>query len=706
MKGIFHWMALALSAIVLLTVAAPTANAYVVLFDQYGNYRSWKKATVQWAVAANGSKDLTMDEIKSALGAAFNAWQEVSCSGIKFTFGGIVSANPNKDIFIRWWENSWFPEAADAAGLTTNWNVSPSSGPKKVEIFFNGLDFSWATSGTDDPFSNANDVQAVATHEIGHAIGLSHPRHRFASMFFSGFPGQSEEKRTLEDDDKRGACFLYGTVQFTQGQPCDACWQNSQCQNGVCLDYGGTEGAYCTEECSANKPCPQGFSCYNISGVSTPQCVAENEHCAPIGGNIKTGEFCYGPATCKSGLCLVLPESAVCSMDCNPNAPGNGGCPGDMVCLSGKSETGICFPKGDGKLGDDCLSPADCASFDCVGIGSGKGVCTSSCVTDGQCPGGYKCVIDFCLKKGSKGFGDSCETMTACQSAFCAPIYKYCTDQCESNAECPSGSKCLGLGFCDAGATGEVDEVCGKGEGAKDCKGEFFCFYQEAGVETGTCKEGCDARFDSGCSGGTFCQWFYQDWAKKVVGVCVPDNGGADQGATCGGSLICKPHLVCANTDGLGPKCRQDCNAKNFLGCKGGATCIPLNLSDNPKLGACHPKDEAPAVENPRVVETMVADDPDPELGGGSDGEVPTTTGGDGTGTDGGGSGPGTGGSDGVASTDGIGGNGGGGGDRTSGGCQTATHKETQSGGATLLFFLALLSIQGLRRRHLHIDLH
>ncbi len=486
------------------------------------------------------------------------------------------------------------------------------------------------------------------------------------------------------------ACFLYPSVPFTSGGLCDACFQHSNCESGSCIDYGA-EGPHCGQSCNGGNDCPEDYDCYELQGGGTPQCVPFNQHCKNVGGNIPVGTFCFDHSTCASGYCLVLPESAVCTQQCN--AVAGTGCPQGMGCV-GNDQQGICYPKGDVPIGGDCESPSDCQTILCIGIGQGKGVCTQKCTSDAQCPGSLSCAGGFCVEAGNKAFGEDCDTSLDCASFYCPQFLGYCSDQCESNADCPPGIQCeLGfagsVGYCDAGATGEVGDTCGPG--AKECVQGLFCFYLTAEATLGKCEEKCDARYDN-CSGGKFCEWVYQDWSQKVVGVCRNDNGGGGPGAACGGSSLCRPDLVCADTDGLGPACRHDCNAVNTLGCPSGHTCVALNLPDDPKLGACHPKDGAPPVEEPTVVETGRVAEPPPveeDLGGTVGTE---TTGGDtgpgisldGTGADGGDTG---------------GGGDSGGGSRASGGCGAAAGVPGGPALPLLLFVLATLLVA--RRRAL-----
>ena len=88
-----------------------------------------------------------------------------------------------------WWSNG---------GNTTGFDVS----------FFDKdgtYDFIWATS----PAWNQFDIQSVATHELGHALGLAHSSVAGSTMFATATPG-SVSLRTLHVDDIAGIQALYG----------------------------------------------------------------------------------------------------------------------------------------------------------------------------------------------------------------------------------------------------------------------------------------------------------------------------------------------------------------------------------------------------------------------------------------------------------------------------------------------------------------
>jgi hypothetical protein len=79
-----------------------------------------------------------------------------------------------------------------------------------ADIAFNpSAQFSTSTP----PLSNYFDLQAVATHEFGHALGLDHSGVAHAVMFPAGDTGESQQ-RTLSTDDIIAISFLYPSSSF------------------------------------------------------------------------------------------------------------------------------------------------------------------------------------------------------------------------------------------------------------------------------------------------------------------------------------------------------------------------------------------------------------------------------------------------------------------------------------------------------------
>lgn len=68
-------------------------------------------------------------------------------------------------------------------------------------------------STSTPPLAGALDLQSVATHEFGHALGLDHSGVAHAVMFPAGDTGESQQ-RTLSSDDIIGISYLYPSSSF------------------------------------------------------------------------------------------------------------------------------------------------------------------------------------------------------------------------------------------------------------------------------------------------------------------------------------------------------------------------------------------------------------------------------------------------------------------------------------------------------------
>ena len=191
-----------LTLLVVLAGVAGQAHAYSVLKTWGGETKRWSKSTVPWTVQAKAPAGLTFAEFQGAIDDAFDAWQALSCATIGFAYSGTASYDPGNGVHVRIQTNSWDPSVGDAlayASPDTNSSGTILSSP----IVFNGVEPTWSVAASG-PFGTV-DVQAVATHEIGHAIGLDHSRHMEATMWFQG---GGVDDRTLDPDDIHGACFL------------------------------------------------------------------------------------------------------------------------------------------------------------------------------------------------------------------------------------------------------------------------------------------------------------------------------------------------------------------------------------------------------------------------------------------------------------------------------------------------------------------
>ena len=243
---------------------------------------------------------------------------------------------------------------------------------------------------------------------------------------------------------------------------CSPVCQGKQCGDDGC---GGSCGG-----CNDNELCEAGMC------VCQPLC--DTIECGVDGCGGSCGE-CADGEKCKSGLCVCQPEcgSAVCGPDGCGGACGQ--CRGNEECLDGACEPLF------GKLGDSCVSDADCESLLCL-YASGAKSCTEKCAGP-ECPAGFSCesvpvaggqALDVCLpctvdcvgkECGDDGcggicgaceldeycklgkcssidgeFGDQCFEGADCISTTCmsAPGGKICTIYCDDDEDCPQNSSC------------------------------------------------------------------------------------------------------------------------------------------------------------------------------------------------------------------------------------------------------------------------
>jgi hypothetical protein len=162
--------ALALSAVV---AAATPASAYLHLsVTAFGGVKTikWTRSPVRWFSAATSAPGVTAAQFQQAVTAAFATWEAVPSASVSFESGGITGASPSDDgdgLSVLGFEAH--PEL-DRTLAATGFTIDIiSGGIVESDVFFN-TSFEWSTSGVAGAF----DLQSVATHEIGHFIGLGH----------------------------------------------------------------------------------------------------------------------------------------------------------------------------------------------------------------------------------------------------------------------------------------------------------------------------------------------------------------------------------------------------------------------------------------------------------------------------------------------------------------------------------------------------
>lgn len=198
------------------------AYGYGFLFvpSSGGVPRRWEQAAlpdgrVPWVASSSIGGNVTGDRAPlDVLQRAFARWEDLSTSTIRFAFQGtrgardrsagdrinLVTLGPNENLGSGVLAATFL--SSDAQGTLVD-----------VDIVF-GRSVAFGTSLAGD--AGSFDLEAVATHEVGHLIGLEHSGLSRATMV--PFTDREDlHQRTPHDDDRIGASLLYPEEGFLAG---------------------------------------------------------------------------------------------------------------------------------------------------------------------------------------------------------------------------------------------------------------------------------------------------------------------------------------------------------------------------------------------------------------------------------------------------------------------------------------------------------
>lgn len=222
----------ALAATALLVVAVAAHPAAYLQFAAEVNGKTvplrWNASSLRWYVTNRGIGDVSATQLQVTVSRAFDTWQNVPTAAVAFTFAGFTSAVPfdQDGLSVVGFANE--PDMDRVLGATTFVVDDVTGELVEADIFFNEV-FPWATADAGIPGSF--DLQSVATHEIGHFIGLGHSalgeteprptggRRVIASgavMFPIALSAGSTADRVLQPDDIAGVSTVYPDQGFAQ----------------------------------------------------------------------------------------------------------------------------------------------------------------------------------------------------------------------------------------------------------------------------------------------------------------------------------------------------------------------------------------------------------------------------------------------------------------------------------------------------------
>ncbi len=549
----------------------------------------WQSLPVSYYLNNSGSVDLGgFAPTEAVMLASFASWSAPTCTDWATSYQGGTTRMPGSDSVnvLGWTESGWGYE--DYAIGVTSVSFWSSDRIAEADIDFNGQYFTWSTSGGS---GSTVDTQSIATHEMGHFLGLGdlYGSACTGAPTMCGTYSGGTEPRTISSDDINGVCTLYpsgssGCVTSsdcpagydcvggacvpasTAGELCDPCTTHEDCGStyDFCLSGFPDGNAYCGQECAATSDCPTGYSCLDVGDSTVRQCVPDDFDCIN-NPECATSADCPAGYVCDGGTCV--PETV-------PECTTSADCPAGYIC-----DGGTCVPDPSPHLPmcslctshEECGGPSDL----CMGgFVDGTSRCGVACENvGGDCGDGNVC-FDF------PDLPDQC-----------VPATMDCTPDCSTDAECPTGEHCEGgycTSFCDP-------------RGGSSCPAGYYCRFTSC--TTGVCDPAPAGPgplpVGERCASDMDCQTL---WCREMVdgsyctslctfvpgGVCPapmscqPQDGGLCGYCSCSAGRLgdaCRADEdcqtgVCGEEYGVG-LCVQDCTDPG-LGCTAGYACTPM----------------------------------------------------------------------------------------------------------------------------------
>lgn len=280
---------------------------------------TWPAASlpVQLFIALPRSRDLGTDE-DAEVDVATRAWGDLPCCAFRAAVAGTTTTGPGDDGVsgVYFEDDAWPSELTPDAIATTVVHVDGQGNIYDTDVYVNGAEHTFSLDGHGATI----DFRSIATHEIGHVLGLGESSDPIATMYASYPPGVSW--RSLEADDQLGACTLYpgtGEVAGCEATPCPTgftcvartcersgdqrmtCSPCEPTQTNGCEGAGNSarcvalqDGYACARPCSPGDDCGENFACVATTEAGDYECVAQDD-CASAANPCATVAQCNNP---------------------------------------------------------------------------------------------------------------------------------------------------------------------------------------------------------------------------------------------------------------------------------------------------------------------------------------------------------------------------------------------------------------------------
>ncbi|MFC1707650.1 matrixin family metalloprotease [Planctomycetota bacterium] len=179
----------------------------------------WAAQPVSFAIHSSGSDDLLEDDRDlAAVRMAFETWQRTGESALQFSenhavavVDGVKQARNDGNNVVIFDENNstgLFSGASFVVAITPVFFDTASGRILDADIVFNGANHSFTTRPGATGESGKYDIQNIATHEVGHFVGLDHSAVHGATMVPYATPGETR-LRSLSSDERAALRTVY-----------------------------------------------------------------------------------------------------------------------------------------------------------------------------------------------------------------------------------------------------------------------------------------------------------------------------------------------------------------------------------------------------------------------------------------------------------------------------------------------------------------
>ena len=168
----------------------------------------WSTLPVNYVINPTNPQGLSPEFVTGAIFTSAETWDNATSKGL---FNDLYVVDSSAQYGVQNFKNAIdfndYPDS-NVIAVTSIWYTRVGKQIVEFDIRFN-TDFIWGDATTS---SGVMDLQNIATHELGHAVGLADIYSTTCSaVTMYGYSSNGDvEKRTLEQPDKVGLQKIYG----------------------------------------------------------------------------------------------------------------------------------------------------------------------------------------------------------------------------------------------------------------------------------------------------------------------------------------------------------------------------------------------------------------------------------------------------------------------------------------------------------------